>query len=313
MMNLLKRTSLAVAVTVSLAAATVTTQDWRGVGRVGGKVLDAETATPLDGVTVKATLGRSGNRGPVSKSNAKGDWAIGGVAGGEWSIDFIKEGYETKSISVPIAEGGRIPPMEIRLARKAAPKPDANEGLKARLTDAAAKMDAKQYAEARAIYEALATQYPEVKQFRPLIARTHYAEGNKEAAIEHLRKAVVQDPHNVEVTMLLGNTLMEAGKEEEARQVLATIDASKITDPAMLLNPGIELLNDKKQEEAIAWFAKAITRFPQHPDAYYYRGISYISLGKTAEAKGDLEKYISMASPDAPELATAKQILATIK
>ncbi|HVL66231.1 MAG TPA: tetratricopeptide repeat protein [Vicinamibacterales bacterium] len=300
-------------VAVLLLASVASAQDWRGMGRVGGKVVDDATGEPIAGVTVKATLARAGNRGPESKSNAKGDWAIGGVAGGEWGLDFIKEGYETKSISVGISESGRIPPMEIRMTKKAPPKPDANEELKAKLTDAAAKMNAKQFAEARKIYEELVAQYPDVKQFRPLIARTYYEEGNKAAAIEQLRKALEQDPESVEVKMLLGNTLMEAGKEDEARQVLATIDESKITDPAMLINPGIELINDKKHAEAVAWFDKAISRFPQHPDAYYYRGIAYISLGKAQEAKADLEKFVSIAPPDAPELATAKQILASIK
>ncbi len=296
-----------------LSAAGAHAQDWRGMARVGGKVLEEDSGKPIEGVTVKAMLPQSGNRGPESKSNAKGEWAIGGVASGMWAVDFIKEGYETRSISVPINEGGGRPPMEIRMKKKAAPPPDANAEVKDKLVQAAALMGNKQYAEARAIYEGLAAKHPEVKQFRPLIARTYYGEGNKTLAIEHLRKAAEQDPANVEVQLLLGNTLMEEGKAEEARQVLAAVDDSKVADPAIYLNIGIALINDKKQAEAVTWFDKAIARFPQHPDAYYYRGISHLSLGKTAEAKGDLEKYVSIAPPDAPELATAKKILETMK
>jgi Tfp pilus assembly protein PilF len=265
-------------------------------------------------VSVKAMMPRSENRGPnESKSNAKGEWAVGGLASGEWALDFVKEGYEPRSISVPVSEGGGRRPMEVKLKKKAAPPPDPNVEIKVKLTEAAAKMNAKQFAEARAIYEALSAQHPEVKQFRPLIARTYYGEGNKAAAIEHLRKAAAEDPENLEVRVLLGTTLMEDGKTEEARQILSSVDDGKVTDPAVFLNIGIGLINDKKHAEAVPWFDKAIARFPQHPDGYYYRGISYITLGKTAEAKADLEKYVSIAPPDAPELATAKQILATIK
>jgi tetratricopeptide (TPR) repeat protein len=288
-------------------------QDWRGMGRVAGKVLDADTGAPIEGVTVKAMLPRAGNRGTESKSNAKGDWVIGGVAAGEWALDFIKDGYETKSISLPISSSGGGRPIEIRLKKKAVPAADPNVEIKDKLVQAAALMNNKQFAEARAIYEELATKHPEVKQFRPLIARTYHGEGNKALAIEHLRKALAQDPENVEVKMLLGNTLMEDGKTEEARQLLASVDDSKITDPAVLLNIGIALINDKKHAEAVAWFDKAIARFPQQADSYYYRGISYITLAKTAEAKADLEKYVSMAPKDAPELVTAKKILETIK
>lgn len=294
--------------------ATASAQEWRGSGRVGGFVLDEATGQPIEGVTIKATLPTSGNRGPdASKSKKNGEWAVGGVSRGEWAIDFSKDGYETRSITVQITETGRIPPMEVKLKKKAAEAVDPNVEIKAQLTTAAGMMNAKQYAEARKIYEDLSAKHPEVKQFRPLIARTYYGEGNKAKAIEELRKAAADDPTNVEVRVLLGNTLMEDGKPEEARQVLATVDDAKITDPTMFLNAGIALVNERKHAEAVVWFDKAIARFPQHPDGYYYRGIANLSLAKTAEAKADLEKYVAIAPKDAPELATAKQILASIK
>ena len=306
------RKLIVAAAAVALLTTAAAAQDWRGLGRIGGKVVDDATGKPIEGVTVKAMLPASDNRGPESKSNARGDWAVGGVASGNWNVDFIKEGYETRSISIPIS-GASARPMEVRMTRKAAPPPDPNIAIKEQLTKAAALMNEKKFAEARAIYEHLSAKHPEVKQFRPLIARTYHGEGNKPQAIEHLRRAVAEDPENIELKVLLGNTLMEDGKAEEARQILASVDESKITDPAMLLNPGIALLNDKKHEDALSWFSKAIARFPDHADGYYYRGISYISLGKASEAKADLQKYVAIAPPHAPELATAKQILATIK
>jgi Tfp pilus assembly protein PilF len=311
--RLLKLTSCWIAVCF-LASAAAYAQEWRGMGRVGGKVIDEDTGQPIAGVTVKAMMPRSDNRGPGdSKSNDKGDWAVGGLASGEWALDFVKDGYETRSISVPVSEMGGRRPMEVKMKKKAAPPPDPNVAIKAKLTEAAAMMNAKQFADARAIYEDLAAKHPDVKQFRPLIARTYYGEGNKTAAIEQLRKASAEDPENIEVRLLLGTTLMEAGQADEARTILASVDETKVTDPTVFLNIGIGLINDKKHAEAVTWFDKAIQRFPQHADGFYYRGISQLSLGKTAEAKADLEKYVAMAPPDAPELATAKQILASIK
>jgi len=115
------------------------------------------------------------------------------------------------------------------------------------------------------------------------------------------------------VQLLLGNTLMEDGKAEAARKILASVDDTTVTDPTVYLNIGIALINDTKQAEAIVWFDKAIARFPEQPDAYYYRGISHLSSGKMVEAKADLEKYATLAPADAPELATAKKILESIK
>ena len=36
-----------------------------------------------------------------------GEWAVGGVSGGNWSLDFSKEGYETRSLTVQISESSR--------------------------------------------------------------------------------------------------------------------------------------------------------------------------------------------------------------
>ncbi len=283
----LKLTSLVI-FAVSLSATGAAVQDWRGTSRAAGKVFDADSGQPIAGVTVKAMLPQSDNRGPESQSNARGEWAIGGVASGVWAVDFIREGYETKSISLPISGSGGGRPIEIRLKKKAVPVADPNIEIKEKLTAAGALMTNKQYAEARAIYEELAAKHPGVKQFRPLIARTHYGEGNKSLAIDHLRRAAAQDPANVEVQLLLGNTLMEDGKAEEARQILGAVDESKVTDSTVYLNLGIALINDSKQAEAVTWFDKAISRFPDQPDAYYYRGISRLALAKTTEAKPEL-------------------------
>ena len=294
------------------SSSTAFAQEWRGQGRVAGKVTD-EGGAPLEGVVVTAALPSSQNRGPSPlKTNAKGEWSLGGISRGAWALDFSKEGYETLSISVPVSEGARIPPVVLALKKKAVVV-DPNIAIKEDLVKAAALLDAKQFAEARAIYERLAAQYPTVKQFRPLIARTYHEEGNSAKAIESLRQAVAADPDNVEVTLLLGNMLIEDGQDDEGRKVLASIDDAKVTDPTVYLNIGIAMINKREQAEAITWFDKVIARFPADPDAYYYRGISYLSLQKPAEAKADLQKYVSIAPADAPELATARKILETIK
>jgi tetratricopeptide (TPR) repeat protein len=297
---------------VLLSTGAALAQEWRGQGRVAGKVTD-ESGVPLEGVVITAVLPSSENRGPSPlKTNAKGEWSLGGISRGAWALDFSKEGYETLSISVPVSEGTRIPAMVLALKKKAVVV-DPNVAIKEDLVKAAALLDAKQFAEARAIYERLAAQYPQVTQFRPLIARTYHEEGNSAKAIEALREAVAADPDNVEVRLLLGNILIEAGQDDEGHKVLASVDDAKVTDPTVYLNLGIAMINERKHAEAITWFDKVIARFPADPDAYYYRGISYLSLQKPAEAKADLQKYVSIAPADAPELVTAKKILETIK
>ncbi len=311
MTSTMTKTMVAVVVAIAVAVPAAA-QEWRGQGRVAGKVTDP-AGKPVEGVTVTATMPSSGNRGPKPvTTNNRGDWSIGGIAGGQWALDFSKDGFKTRSITVPVSEASRIPPMTVVID----PAPvvvDPNEVIREKLTEAAGLMTTKQFAEARKIYEALAAEYPTVKQFKPLIARAYHGEGNTAKAIETLQEAVAADPSAIEVQVLLGTLLIEAGRLDEGQKVLSAIDAGKVTDPSVLVNIAIGLINDKKPAEAITWLDKCIAAFPADHNAYYYRGISHLSLDNRAAAKADLEKFVAIAPADAPELPTAKKILETIK
>jgi predicted Zn-dependent protease len=287
-------------------------QEWRGQGRIAGKIMD-EAGVALEGVVIKATLPSSENRGPgPQKSNAKGDWSIGGISGGSWVVEFSKDGYKTRTMTVPVSEVNRLPPGTIVL-EKVVVVVDPNDVIRDRLTVAAGLMTAQKYAEARAIYEALSKEYPTVKQFKPLMARAFHGEGNTTRAIELLKEVVADEPELVEVKVLLGTLQIGAGQMAEGQATLDSIDAARVTDPTVFVNIGISLMNDKKPADAITWLTKGVTTFPKDASAYYYRGIAQLSLGNTAEAKADLEKFVSIAPADASELATAKKILETIK
>ena len=102
-----------VALAALALASGASAQMWRGQGHVSGKVTD-EAGNPIAGVIVKANL-PSADGGTSAKTNKKGEWSIGGVAGGNWQLDFTKDGYEPRRISVRLQELSRIPPVEITL------------------------------------------------------------------------------------------------------------------------------------------------------------------------------------------------------
>jgi Tfp pilus assembly protein PilF len=305
-MKKLLASSLACACLVALAAA-ASAQDWRGSGRLAGTITD-DAGKPVEGAVVKAQMvGSTGST--QAKTNKKGEWALNGISGGQWNLDFEKDGYETSRITATVQEHATNPPVTTKL-KKAAANP--NVALQADLKQAADLMAQQKYADARAIYEGILAKHPEATQLEPYIARTYYAEHQLDPAIEHLRKATAADPNNVEVKMLLANLLAEKGNADESRQLMASIDDSKITDPTVLLNIGIGLLNQKKPEDALGWFDKVVTRFPQNADGYYYRGLTSLQLSKNDAAKADLTKFLELA-PNAPEAATAKGILDKLK
>jgi tetratricopeptide (TPR) repeat protein len=316
-----KRTIGILAVFAILASsAPAWAQMWRGNGRVAGRVSD-EAGKPLEGVTVKLFL-PEGNGGLEVKSNKKGDFSAGGIASGNWQLDFIKEGYETRRLAVAIEQMNPKPPMEI-VMKKAAP--DANQIIATQMKAAAGLVGEKKYAEAQAIYADLLAKYPQAFQLELSVARAYHAEGAHDKEIEHLKKYIEKDPNNVEIKLLTGAEMIQKGSPDEGKALLATVDDSQVKEAAVFVNVGINLVNQNKAKDALPFLEKAIARFPDSPDAYFYRGLCELQIGSAtrpdnqaegdkilAAGKADLEKFLQMA-PTAPEAEMAKKLLESLK
>ena len=96
-------------------AATGAVAQVRGEGRVSGKVVD-DAGQPLQDVQVKATM--TGQTQPVqAKSNKKGEWAVSGIAGGEWNIEFTKEGFDPQAGKVNVDESAPPADVTVKLAK----------------------------------------------------------------------------------------------------------------------------------------------------------------------------------------------------
>ena len=295
--------SLLVALSLVLFVSTAAAQSWRGMGRLAGKVTD-EQGNPIPNATVKLELPGSG--GTEVKTNKKGEWTIGGIARGDWNVDFLAETYEPRRITVSVAELTRVPPVEITLKR------DVNATVDAEMAKAGELLNQKKYAEARAVYEGILTKYPEAHRVEAYIARTYYGEKNYDEAIKHLKVAVEADPTDMENRLRLGNILMDQGRFEEGRQMIASVNDGAIKDPAILVNVGISLLNQNKAAEALPLFEKAITLFPSDGSAYYYRALVRLQQGNTEGTRADLNTFLKL-SPDAPEADAARKALEQLK
>ncbi len=90
----------------------------RGLGRFGGTVVD-ESGQLLAGVSVKATPSDvNTDTGIETKSDDKGEWAVGGVGKGSWRVVFSKPGYAPIAAKVVLEqELGRVPPIKITLKK----------------------------------------------------------------------------------------------------------------------------------------------------------------------------------------------------
>jgi Tfp pilus assembly protein PilF len=287
-------------------------QDWKGTGRLDGRVTDAD-GQPLPDVTVKLALpARGGNT--TAKTDKKGRWAVGGIAAGQWNIDFEAPGFAPKAVSVNLAtEGTRVPPVQTKLER-AAPKGPPPEVLAA-LQKGDDAYKAGRYAEARAEYEkVLATSVkPEVAvTLHEMIARCYSQEGNYAQSVAHLKHVLDADPGNITIRLLMAQESLRGGMLEQGMELLKGVDEAAIKDPEIFYNIAVMFLNQGRAEDAIVYLTKAVTLAPTFVDGYFQRGLAYLQLQKLDLCKADLRKVLELA-PGTPQAATAQKALEQLK
>lgn len=299
-------------------------QEWAGKGRLQGEIKD-EQGKLIEGakITLRKGTDRVNADAPGPKpltTNAKGKWAIGGLAGGSWGVLIEKEGYLISEGQVKVNEFSPAKPFLVTL--KVIPKEmiEAAERASAGgIINAADELfNQQKYAEARAEYEKaraqvddanrgkldlrIAKTYLQEKNYDQtaktlqavlavepnnleairILAATQYELKQPDKAIETLKTAANLAPNDVGLLQQLVNFLVDAGREEEAKVYMAKLPQGTKVDPASLLNIGIRQFNEGKVQEAFDSFDRVVRENPAMAEAYYYRGLT--ALGLSAEA-----------------------------
>jgi tetratricopeptide (TPR) repeat protein len=300
-------------------------QDWRGRGRVDGVVKNAQ-GEPVEGATVKLSWGRSGGGGPEQKTDKKGKWAVGGIAGGPWNVDVEAPGYKAKKIQVSLSEAGRNETVQLELepapqaaAQAAAPaapqlevggrkiSPETNAAIEA----GNAAVAAKNWPVARENYVKALAELPDNASLLNRVAYSYLGEGNKDEALRYAKMAAEKAPQDPAPWQLVAELEIGKGNAEEGLAALSKIPPERIVDSTLYLNAGIALFNKKKLPEAEAAFDKAIAVKPD-ASAYYYRGLARLQEKNNAEAKADFEKSLEL-DPKSPDAKDIQDLLKTIK
>jgi tetratricopeptide (TPR) repeat protein len=312
-------------------------QAWAGKGRLQGSIKD-EKGQPVEGATITLRQGtdrvdpKADGPKPLL-TDKKGRWSILGLAGGPWGILIEKEGFVPSEGQIKVDEFAIAQPLNITL--KVIPKEaieqaqrqsaaqtgvglakaalERGNALLAEARPAGGTTDKAKLAEARAAYQEGLDKLAEAKVDDPevqkavestrlsvfqTLAGIDYELGKSDEAINMLKQVLTQKPDDAGVIQLLVNLLVQAGKEEEAKQYMAKLPEGAKVDADTVLNMGIKAFNDGNMDKAFAAFDKAVKENPDRADAYYYRGLIFLNKSKNAEAKADFNKYLQLDPND---------------
>ena len=232
------------------------------------------------------------------EGGGNGNFEVKDIKPGTWRLVAETPNYVTVRQTITVAEA-RAPRMSI------VSKNDASPEL---LEKATALAQAGDIAGARAEYLKVLEAHPDLTSVNRYVAFTYGREGNTAEALKYLDAALIGTPDDVAVLQLAADSALKLNQFPRAMGYLEKIDFETAADPAPYMNMAIQLINAKRQADAITVISRMIDRWSDSADLYFYRAYANMGLQKQAEAKPDLEKYLQLA-PDGPRAAEVKKIL----
>jgi predicted O-linked N-acetylglucosamine transferase (SPINDLY family)/ADP-heptose:LPS heptosyltransferase len=161
-------------------------------------------------------------------------------------------------------------------------------------------LDTNQFAEAEEILRGLAARAPGRATAWFLLGRVRHAQGDLDAAIDFLRKALALDPRLVPAHNDLGIFLHGRGLLVEAEACYCrALDVAPHFAEAMN-NLGAVLAERGRLEDASAWYSRAIAERRDYAEAHNNLGETLLRLDRVAEAEAMHRESITL-KPDFAE------------
>lgn len=121
------------------------------------------------------------------------------------------------------------------------------------------------------------------------------------------------EPGNLEGLTVRYEALKGLGDRARAKEAEAALKAAKTDQsPNALFNQGVTQFNANAIADAKGTFEKVVEMDPKHARAHYMLGLVYANLGESAKAKEFLQKFLELAAPNDPDVASAKAMIETM-
>jgi len=279
-------------ISVLLVAGLTFSQAYKGKGRVKGVVKD-ETGQALPQVAVKL-LHVNSDSGFEVLTDEKGEWVASWLRNGLWNVDFQKEGYLPRRISLNISELRKNPDVEIALKKARAPL--VPKELLDKLDEGNKLFDEGRYDEAISSFENILASRPEFYQININIGNAYMKKEDYKQALASFQKVLEKDPQNVEALISSGNCYIELKENETAIALFKQIDKNDITDATTLYNIGTIFYNNDEVDMAIQYYEQSVVVQNDFVESYYQLGLAYLGRNDKENSLKNFQKYLEIDS-----------------
>jgi tetratricopeptide (TPR) repeat protein len=284
--------------------------------RMTGKVTDAVTKKPITNATVLMVSTGGRNFKQEFKAEKDGLYRILVIDGTlVYKVTFSAPGYQPYEESMKLKIGD-VTTKDIALAPANAVAASAAGAVAeakpdpaiAAYNEGAQLYNDQKYAEAAAKFQEAVTAKPDLIAGWQALARTDIATKDYAKAIEAANKALAIAPDETDMYAVLYTAYTATGDKVKAAEAKKKLPANA----ASLFNDAAKLINSNKDADAEPLLRQAITANDKFAPAYYELGMLCVRVGKNADAKTNLQKYIEL-EPKGKDAATAKEMLKYVK
>jgi tetratricopeptide (TPR) repeat protein len=319
----------AAVVTVGLLAAPAAAQN----GSLAGKVVNVQGRPQGSVPVILDQVGVTGQKKTVTDNN--GEWVVTGLpADSKWMITVewgklsgrikeatVKARETVRTPQMVISEGGiekaeKAPTTSNLTQDEAAARNKRQAELQGLFKEANGDIAAGKYDEAIAKITKIAGEVEKCAICFSKIGDAYLKKGDPAEAEKAYLQAIAADPAIPDPYAALATLYNQQQKFDKAAEMSGKANellaAKGGADPGALYNEGVILWNQGKGAEAQVRFEKAIALDPKLAEAHYLLGMTLVNQNKMQDAKKAFQEYLKL-TPEGPNAATAKAILAQIK
>ena len=186
-----------------------------------------------------------------------------------------------------------------KAAELLAADPDRNADPSLQYAYGLALVRSDRAAEAESIFSRLLAEHAGTAELSVVLGHAYAEQGNYDAAIEALRRALQLEPGVADANSALGRIYLKQGKLQEAADALRAELQAHAEDIKARQTLGTVLDLDGRQHEALAELRIVLRSKPDFADAQYLVGKILLARGAADEAAAHLEAAARLAPEDA--------------
>lgn len=296
-------------------------QAGRGVGRIGGNVLDTD-GKPMENVKVTLVFSQNDKMKFEMVTSKKGEWSFIGLGTGNWDLTAIAPGYMPQTKALYVSQLGVNPKVTVTMQKI----PKAGSGIVADETTFAILEKGNQlykeakYDEALVQFQQFLEKNPNLYQIQASIGDCYREKGEFDKAIENYNKVLEQaksDPAlgkemSAKALAGIGNCYLKQGKLPEAQNFFKQSIENSPKDEVLAYNVGEIYFSNQGYDDAIRYFEMATQIRPEWPDPFKKLGDVYLNKAEMAKAIEKYEKFLTL-EPEGERAALVRNTLNLIK